>query len=420
MISGSLSSPITKLILVMLIVFPAVIGWMPGLPATPAKASIVDLSGIEVPPANGPSCPDCPGEDCNRCGEGNDNTGDTGDPVDNTPAPHPQPQPTPQPAPTPPAPTPPLQPLPPPVDPVQQQFDREKEALINDFRIPAEVVVDLDSMPAEPISINEDTVFGVGPAPVGLSQPGGLSAQEWRQAGEAQWQIDALDGKWPLSNEEIARLEQAESQRNALWKKAVSIPGLTAEERERLRLEFHVRGLRAGEPAPPVVTPDAIEQWEKAPPPPPFKEPATSAPVPTPVNPVTAMVLKHFLVNQPTAGAEYIGEKIAGDILEDAPFGNILALAKIPVAYKQGGEASARAATADFLVGLFPIPQATFAVEGGRVYANVANQALNKFMTDAMASVGVDFDKEKFWSDLKNQSSVGTQALMEWLNVGSD
>jgi hypothetical protein len=181
-----------------------------------------------------------------------------------------------------------------------------------------------------------------------------------------------------------------------------------------------VRGLHSGEPVPPIVASDAIEQWEKAPPPPPFKEPATSAPVPDLVNPVTAMVLQHFLVDQPTAGAEYLGEKVADSILEDSPFGNLLAVAKIPVAYKLEGQASARAATADFLVGLFPIPQASFAVTGGRIYANVAYQALNKFMTDSMAAVGVDFDKEKFWSDLKNQSTTGTQALMEWLNVGKN
>lgn len=365
----------------------------------------------------GVSCPDCPGEDCNRCGEGTGDTGDTGNTGNETPAP--QPQPSPQPAPTPqPAPQPAPAPQPP-VDPFQQ----ERQALGEAFTFPVSVMdVDSSNVPDDSgdIHLDEDTVFGLGPMPVGQGQMGGLTEEEWKLAGKAQWQIDVLAGKWPLTNDEIKLLEQAEAQRNRLWKKAVSVSGLTGEERERLRLEFHVRGARSGETPAPTIGRDTIEKWQKAPSPPPYKEPPSTKPVPEPVNPVTAMILKHFLVNQPTNAAEFVGELHTENILDDAPFGNVLAAAKIAVAYKEGGMASARAATADFLVGLIPIPQASFTVEAGRAYANVAFQAQNRFMTDAMKAAGGEFDKEKFWSDFRNDSTESQKALMEWIGYGTD
>lgn len=401
----------------------------PGFEPTQALAGIVDVSGISVPEPNGPVCAYCNGAGCDQCQP------QSPDPAPD-PEPSPSPTPTPQPTPTPvstptPTPTPIPTPVPAPPPPVgpspeelrQQQFEREKQALMDAFRIPQGLAdASANNIPAESdaIVLNEDTVFGMGPAPVGLGQPGGLTSEEWKQAGECQKQMDALNGKWPLSGEEIALLEQVEAQRNALWKKAISIPGLTAEERERLRLEFHVRGQRAGEPAPSTVTPEAIQQWQKVPPPPPYKEPATSAPVPEPVNPVTTMLLKHFLIDQPTAGAEYIGEKVIDTAIGDSPFGNVVGLGKIAIAYKEGGLTKARAATADFLVGLISYPQAQFAVEGGRVYSNVVYESLNRFMTDAMKSTGGNFDKEKFWLDLKNKSSSDIQALMEWIKIGTD
>lgn len=376
----------------------------------PCTAAIVDVSGIEVPPVNGPVCVD-----------GCDNTPAT----DPGPAPGPvtipQPQPQPNPQPNPPPTPQPAQP----VDPAvlaQQQFDREKQALMDEFKIPDSLagVTNYD-IPADSdaVVLSEDTVFGVSSMPTGLGQIGGLSADEWNRAGEAQRQMDALYAKWPLSAAESVALEQAENQRNSLWKKAISVPGLTAEERERLRLEFHVRGQRAGDAPLPSVTTGFVEKWTKAenvqtP------EPTSSKPAPEAVNPLTSYLMKESLINKPTAGIEYIGEQIADVAAEDAPFGNVLGLAKVPVAYATEGQASARAAAADFLVGLIPYPQASFAVDGGRVYAKVAFQSLNKFMTDAMKATGADFDKEQFWSELKGESSKGMQGLMEWIGNGAD
>lgn len=389
---------------------------------SPASAQFVDFEGnnvdfsnVNVPEPGDPVCAYCDGAGCEHC-----------QPSEPTPEPEPQPQPSPEPTPPPqpapaptpiPAPAPP--PPPPPVDPEAQRkeaFEREKKALADSFVIPSALTDTVfgEIPPDDAIVLSENTVFGLGPMPMNVAQPGGLTADEWKEAGECQRQLDLLAKKWPLTAEEVALQERLEARRNALWKKAVSVPGLTAEERERLRLEFHVRAQRAGGSPPPTVSVDTIDKWQKKPPPP-VADPPTSAPAPEPVNPVTAMVLRHFLIDQPTGAVEYFGERYAEKVLDDPPFGNVLSLAKIAVAYKEGGAASARAATADFLVGLITYPQAQFATTGGKVYANVAMQAMNKFMTDAFKAVGMEFDKEKFWSDLKKESSVGTQALMEWL-----
>ncbi len=233
----------------------------------------------------------------------------------------------------------------------------------------ADALMDISatSIPADeiPTELPELTALGSGDVPAGLAQSGALSADEWQKAGEAQRTIDRLYSKWPLSGDEIKRLDEAQAQRNALWSKAVSVPGLSAEERERLRLDFHVRASRSGDSPPAVVGKDTLEKWSRQEQTP-AKEPATSAPVPVTVNPVTSHVLREFLVNRPTAGVEFVGQNLADTVDGGDSFGNVLGVAKIAVAYKTEGAASARAATADFLVGLIPYPQASFAVDGGR------------------------------------------------------
>ncbi len=99
-------------------------------------------------------------------------------------------------------------------------------------------------------------------------------------------------------------------------------------------------------------------------------------------------------------------------------FGNLLAIAKVGVAYRQSGEASALAATGDWLVGCIPLPQAQLAMGGGRAYADVAYRAQTKFIEDAMSVTGGKFDASAFWEDMKKSNGVGFAALMEWTGYG--
>lgn len=378
-----------------------------GFAPMPTMASIVDVSGISVPPVNGPTCPDCPGGDCNRCneGNGNDSTGDSGQ--DNTsPAPHPAPTPTPNPAPTP------VQ-QPQPVTDPQQVFAQNRQALMQDFQMGGGLMTDVASAPSVDLTQPIDISLGNGPLPTGLSN------DEWKQAAACQQQLDEMYKKWPLSADEIALADRLEAQRNALWAKAISIPGLTGEERERLRLKLHTLNPQP-DAAIPTVSADTVKLWTKAPPPLPSTPQTSAKPAPAAVNPVTSALWREFITGQAEGVVELGGESWADQIIEDNSFGNVLGIAKIAVAYKEGGASSALAATADALVGLISIPQAGMAVEGGRQYANAAYQIQNVFMTNAMKVTGGEFDKEKFWSDFNDDLTPRQKAVKEWIGYGTE
>ncbi|MCK4537062.1 MAG: hypothetical protein KAT93_08615, partial [Desulfuromonadales bacterium] len=91
---------------------------------------------------------------------------------------------------------------------------------------------------------------------------------------------------------------------------------------------------------------------------------------------------------------------------------------KIAMAASEGDISSGLSSAVDFLVGEIPLPQATLAVEGGRIYSKVAFQATNRFMTDAMTAVGGTFDAEAFWNDFKNDLTVGQKTVMEFISYG--
>jgi len=157
----------------------------------------------------------------------------------------------------------------------QGTFERDKQALPAAFEVPARELFDGSdsgtSRLGEGALVGEKPSFGVGPAPAEVVQQGGITEQEWQQARQWQQEIDALAGKWPLSQTENERLEELESKRNALWKRAVSTPGLTGEERQRLRLKLYTRTLTATTGSILSVTSDQRNLWTQSPPPPPMR-----------------------------------------------------------------------------------------------------------------------------------------------------
>ena len=72
----------------------------------------------------------------------------------------------------------------------------------------------------------------------------------------------------------------------------------------------------------------------------------------------------------------------------------------------------------DFIVGEIRLPRASFAVDGGRVYSNVAYNALDRFMTDAMAAVGGHHDSKKFWTEFYDSLSTGQKTTLNWIKFG--
>ncbi|MBU4305226.1 MAG: hypothetical protein KJ893_06370 [Candidatus Omnitrophica bacterium] len=103
---------------------------------------------------------------------------------------------------------------------------------------------------------------GWGTMPKLFRENNSVSEQEWAQARERQTRIDHLRKKNTLTSEEIAALEELESKQNATWKKVISNPDLTQEERERLKLRFYTSPVELGDH--PMVDSRAFmkrEQW---------------------------------------------------------------------------------------------------------------------------------------------------------------
>lgn len=373
------------------------------------------LSDIEVPDVPDPVCAHCHGAGCSICQPDLDDDGPylpLPDPV--TPDPEPdsgatgtdqnQPATDPQP-PVSPGPV-----APPQVDP----FVQSREALAAMFRTPS-ALLSADNPAAEaPLPVvppDEEGLFGAGSLPQKITDSGSLTAEQWSRARACQREIDAIYSNWPLSAADIARLDILEPERNRLWALAVAIPGLTAEERERMRLSLHVVPASTQLPS---LSSQQISAWL---PPAPLPSPSAGPPR---INPVVKTLLNEFAVEKPAELIETMGEDFAEQNLGKygGMFGSLLSIGKIGVAYQQSGTASVVAAAADWLVGCIPLPQAQLAVGGGRVYADVAHQAQTKFMEDAMSITGDQFDSRAFWDDLKKDNGVGVAALMEWTGYG--
>jgi hypothetical protein len=92
-----------------------------------------------------------------------------------------------------------------------------------------------------PEPANDGAVYlGTGSIPSLLRSSGAVSEAEWAQARAWQTRIDALRDKGILTAAEAKELASLEAKRNALWKRAVSVPGLTQRDRDALRLKLYV------------------------------------------------------------------------------------------------------------------------------------------------------------------------------------
>ena len=372
-------------------------GLMPG----PAVLDMVAPAYAQnIPEPSEPVCGYCHGKGCIHC-QGVPPVDDSGDSDPILLPDDPDPILTPSPAPA-------------PVLTPQQVFEQNKEALLQTFQMPAGLAEDSSdtatvSLPGTPV-VCADGGFGEGPVPQGLTE------SEWKEAADAQQQLDALYAHWPLSASEIALADKLEAQRDRLWKKAISVPGLTAEERERFRLKLHT--LNANSVPVPSINQETSKQWQRVPElqssPGQEKTPAPSS------NPVATWLVGEFGVGQAQSAVESGGEEWADRILDEHSYGDFLGVAKIAVAYKEGGASGAVTEGLNYLVGKIPIPQASLAVEGGRQYANVAFQAENRFMTAAMEGAGGEFDKDQFWSSFNADLNVWQKAVVGWVGYGAE
>jgi hypothetical protein len=177
--------------------------------------------------------------------------------------------------------------------------------------------------------------FGIGTAPMGLSD------SEWKEAVECQQSLDALYAKWPLNATDEAELTKLEARRSALWKKAISVPGLSAEERDRLRLKVPALNPPPGV-AVPSLSKETVDKWLK---PPPLPTQGQAKPTVPTINPVSSWLVGQFALGQVQGAIESGGEAWADSIIEEHNFGDFLGVGKIALAYKDGGLSSALAET---------------------------------------------------------------------------
>jgi hypothetical protein len=251
---------------------------------------------------------------------------------------------------------------------------------------------------------------------------GGLTLPEWNEARLYQQRIDSITKKWPLSAREAEQLEQWERQRNRLWQKAISVPGLTLEDRQRLKLRLYIpavynNGLTQVKPAP-----AQLQQW--------VQKNNETRPAENyerlhqlPSNPAVV----HMITDYSAETIEQQLEEKVTDYLEEQKknsgkhLGYLMNTARIAIAYKEDGTAGAVSEGVEtFIIGKIPIPQAQLAVTGGRMYANVAYRTMNLFMTNAMNSINAPFDADQFWNQLKAESGTGRKAVMNFIQWPPD
>lgn len=239
------------------------------------------------------------------------------------------------------------------------------------------------------------------PVPVVTAQPAAfVSAAQTRSAlRDIKARIDALKKAGSAQNLNTLLAKYAST-----WALAITRDDLSDKDREGLQLDIPVRDVDEAGGKPATIardeTPDAPQE-------PDYGE-----------NKDLELMLSRFNAERAGQGAEQLGENFTENVLPESiagKFANVLALGKVSVELSQGNVPGAAKELADVIIGKLAIPQASFAVEGGRIYSSTAFIALNKFMEDSTRAVGGSFDRKEFWESLRNQMTTGQKGVMEWI-----
>jgi len=286
----------------------------------------------------------------------------------------------------------------------QRAFQQAKQTLLINFRVPP--VPDIESTGSTPAidapvawstrgraSFGQITTAAQGPDT-------GLSATQWRRARQYQSLIETLYQSTEHEPEDDAILAQLESGRNALWAKAVGVIDLPADAREALTLSLPVTSAQG-------LVPE-ITQWD-------IRGMEATAKVMKEIS--AKMVVPKLLDCVKELDIYSVPELEAVDNAAKT-YGKFQTITKIAMLVAKGETSTAIADSVDFIVGALPLPSASTAVNGGRLYSNVAFQATDRFMSDAMKATGATFDSKAFWNDFKNDLNVGQRAVMEFVHYG--
>jgi hypothetical protein len=264
----------------------------------------------------------------------------------------------------------------------------------------------------------------------------GFSADRWKEylaaKDEANRLYLKLNREGVLSDADAQAFYAALNRRNALWTQAMEQP-LAAADRDELRLSLPIvvnksllslsavlQGTMAGSRSG-ATSSDASQQIAYTD----RRTAAASGGPPSKADAITTAFVADYFSGKITKLSESeVGKAIesARGVQMKGTFDNLLRIAKVAVKAREEGVAGAGAQTADFIIsGVFKpsaAAQAGFAVEGGRMYSNVAFHSLNRFMIDAMNATGADFDPEEFWKRFNESLTTSQKGVIKWIQFG--
>jgi tetratricopeptide (TPR) repeat protein len=249
--------------------------------------------------------------------------------------------------------------------------------------------------------------FGSGDMPAVL-KIGGLTLAEWREAQDCQRKMDELYDKGFLTTKENELMDKLRIRRNTLWDKAVSVPGLTASERERLRLKLHSGDLLG---APIRLTSAGLSDMKEM-----LPDKAPAPLVKVPFSDFYADKSLDYLKYETKEAlkASQGGEKAAGH------FGNMLAIGKTFIALKKKQYGKAMAGVMDFIIGKVTTSRESLALEGGRRYANIVDEALSSFMKSSSTAVGHPMTDKEIDKIIKGDDKKSRDGVRQWVGMGNE
>jgi hypothetical protein len=222
-----------------------------------------------------------------------------------------------------------------------------------------------------------------------------------------QKQIDALQKQGSLNPQQQAELANLDHRMLTLWAQMVSAEDTPERVRKVLRLPVGLAEAKNVARLDQQKLRDFLQM--------PDGSPAAEAdkdlvPVRNGVVNFAGDYLQNIIAAAPAEVFEAATDAEMGALMKDG-----VALAKVTLAFRD--TAKGIAAFADFVVGRIAVPQAAIAEAGRKIYTNVAFEALNNFMDKASSAVGATHDRPAFWQEIKEESTTGQRAFLEWMGA---
>lgn len=222
-----------------------------------------------------------------------------------------------------------------------------------------------------------------------------------------QKQIDALQNKGGLNAQQQAELASLDRKMLDLWAQLVSADDTPERVRRVIRLPLGFADsqdvARLGQ--------EELRALLQAPSDSPAAEAVSDLlPVRNGVVNFAGDYLQNIIAAAPAEVFEAATDAEMGALMKDG-----VALAKVTLAFRDASQGIA--ALADFVVGRIAVPQAAIAEAGRKIYTNIAFESLNNFMDKASSAVGATHDRTAFWQEIKDESSTGQRAFLEWMGA---